>query len=96
MLRLKYYSLTKEEKRKLTINFYNTEFGKNIKLRLDRLLVIGILGILFSIYLYITSINKWNIIYATILLLTSLFFILASHKVRIKKLNDYLVKAKKK
>ena len=96
MLRLKYYSLTKEEKQKLKEKFYNTEFGNNIKLRLNRLIVTGLIGVLFSIYLFVTANNKWNIVYATILLLASIFFIISSHKVRIKKLNDYLVKTKKK
>lgn len=96
MLRLKYYSLTKEEKQTLKEKFYNTEFGNNIKLRLNRLIMTGIIGVLFSIYLFVTANNKWNIVYATILLLTSIFFIISSHKVRIKKLNDYLVKTKKK
>lgn len=96
MLRLKYYSLTKEEKQTLKEKFYNTEFGNNIKLRLNRLIMTGIIGVLFSIYLFVTANNKWNIVYATILLLASIFFIISSHKVRIKKLNDYLVKTKKK
>lgn len=96
MLRLKYYSLTKEEKQKLKEKFYNTEFGNSIKLRLNRLIMTGVIGVLFSIYLFVTANNKWNIVYATILLLASIFFIISSHKVRIKKLNDYLVKTKKK
>ena len=96
MLRLKYYSLTKEEKQTLKEKFYNTEFGNSIKLRLNRLNMTGLIGVLFSIYLFVTANNKWNIVYATILLLASIFFIISSHKVRIKKLNDYLVKTKKK
>ena len=96
MLKLKYYCLTKEEKKDLKIKFFKTEFGKNIQARLNRLCIIGILGILFSIYLYITSVNKWNIVYATLLLLCSIFFIISSYKVKINKLNEYLVKQKKK
>jgi len=96
MLRLKYYSLTKDEKKNLKNEFYNTEFGKEIKTRLDRLFIIGIIGILFSIYLYFTSINIWNIVYSTILVLASLLFIIMSFKVRINKINTYLVKKKKK
>ena len=96
MLRLKYYSLTKEEKENLKQEFYKTEFGKEIKVRLDRLFIIGIIGILFRIYLYITSINIWNIVYSTILLIASILFIIMSFKVRINKINNFLVKKKKK
>lgn len=95
MLRLKYYSLTKKEKGKLKENFYNTEFGKNIKIRLNRLLLIGIIGILFSLYLFIFPSNKWDIVSGIILTIASLIFIIASFKVRINKLNDYLVSKKK-
>lgn len=95
MLRLKYYSLTKEEKQKLKNDFYDTEFGKEVKTRLDRLFIIGIISLIFSIYLYITSENIWNIVYSTILLLAALLFIYNSFKLRIKKLNNYLVKKKK-
>ena len=96
MLKLKYYCLTKEERRNLKINFYITEFGRNIQARLNRLCTIGILGLLFSVYLYITATNKWNIVYATLLALSSIFFIIASYKIRINKLNEYLIKQKKK
>ena len=95
MYRLKYYSLNKDEKKELKNNFYNTEFGKSIKNRLDRLFFIGIIGILFSIYLFINSSNKWDIVTGVILIVASIIFLVGSFKVRIRKLNDYLVKQKK-
>lgn len=95
MLRLKYYSLTKKEKQKLKEDFYNTDFGKSIKNRLNRLLLIGILGILFSIYLFINPSNKWDVVSGIILSIASLVFIIGSFKVRIDKLNNFLVKKKK-
>ena len=94
MLRLKYYSLNKEEKIKLKSDFYNTEFGLNIKKRLNRLLFTGIIGTLFSIYLFINPSNKWDIVSGIILLSASILFIISSFKVRIRKLNNYLVKKK--
>ncbi|MBQ8901986.1 MAG: hypothetical protein IJY87_02840 [Bacilli bacterium] len=95
MYRLKYYSLNKDEKKELKKNFYNTEFGKSIKNRLDRLFLIGIIGILFSVYLFINPSNKWDIVTGVILVVASIIFLVGSFKVRIKKLNDYLVKQKK-
>ena len=96
MYRLKYYSLTKEEKKELKNKFYQTDFGKMIKIRLLRLFTIGVFGILFSTYLFIVAENKWNYVYATILAIASIIFIVGSFKVRIDKLNDYLVKNKRK
>lgn len=95
MYRLKYYSLNKDEKKELKNNFYNTEFGKSIKNRLDRLFLIGIIGILFSVYLFINPSNKWDIVTGVILVIAGVIFLVGSFKVRIKKLNDYLVKQKK-
>jgi len=95
MYKLKYYSLNKEEKIKLKDEFYKTEFGNNIKKRLDRLFLIGIFGIIFSIILFIFYTTKWDIVTGAILLIASFTFIIGSHKVRINKINIYLTKKKK-
>lgn len=95
MLRLKYYSLNKEEKINLKNKFYNTEYGAALKKRLDRLLIIGILGILFSTYLFIFPTNKWDIVSGIILVIASVVFIGGSFKVRIDKINTFLIKKKK-
>lgn len=95
MYKLKYYSLNKEEKLKLKEDFYKTEFGLSIKKRLNRLLITGITGIIFSIYLFIDQNNFWDIFTGIITLIASIIFIVGSFKVRIKKLNDFLVKKKK-
>ncbi len=96
MYRLKIYSLSKEKRKKLKEEFYQTDIGKDLKLRLTRLLIIGILGILFSIYLFISNTSIFDIITGVILIIASLVFIIASFRLRITKLNDYLVKNKKK
>lgn len=96
MYKLKYYSLTKEEKEKLKKEFYKTDFGKNINSRLNRLLTIGIIGFIFSIILFIFHSNIWDIVSGILLLIASLIFIIGSFKVRTKKLNNYLVTEKKK
>lgn len=95
MYKLKYYTLNKEEKIKLKDDFYKTEFGTNIKKRLDRLFLIGIFGIIFSILLFILHTTKWDIVTGIILLIASIIFIIGSHKVRIDKINTYLTKKKK-
>jgi len=95
VLRLKYYSLTKEEKLKLKDEFYQTEFGKNIKYRLNRLLITGIFSFIFSILLFIIHTTIWDITTGIILLIASLIFIIGSHKLRINKLNNFLISKKK-
>ena len=96
MYRLKIYSLSKDERNKLKEEFYKTDIGKDLKLRLTRLLIIGILGILFSIYLFVSNTSIFDIITGIILVIASLVFIIASFRLRITKLNDYLIKNKKK
>ncbi len=96
MYRLKYYSLSKKEQIQLKEDFYQTELGQSLDKRLKRLLVIGILSILFSIYLFISHNNIWDIITGIILLIAAFIFIIASFKIRIQKLNAYLVKKSKK
>lgn len=95
MEKLKYYTLNKEEKIKLKEEFYHTEYGLNLKNRLNRLLTTGILGIVFSIILFIFNTNKWDIIYGIILAIASLIFIYSSYQVRISKINNYLTRKKK-
>lgn len=95
LLKLKYYSLSKEEKFVLKDKFYQTEYGNNIKKRLDRVFIIGILGTIFSIYLFILPNNKWDVVEGIILLIASFIFIFGSHKVRINKINTFLTQKKK-
>ena len=96
MYKLKYYSLTKDEQYDLKEEFSNTEFGQNINKRLTRLIILGIMGLIFSIYLFMSHSNIWEIITASILLIFSLIFLIAPHYIKINKLNDYLIKHKKK
>ncbi len=95
LLKLKYYSLNKNERKELKNKFYNTEYGNNIKKRLDRVFIIGILGIIFSLCLLILPNNKWDIVEGIILIIASFIFIFGSHKVRINKINTFLTKNKK-
>ncbi len=96
MYRLKYYSLKKEEKDKLKDRFYQTDYGKTIKIRLTRVLIIGILCLVFGSFLIVTNEQIWDIISGVSLLIASVIFIIGSFKVRINKLNDYLIKEKRK
>ncbi len=96
MYKLKYYSLTKEERQDLKEKFYQTDFGSSMRARLNRLLIIGIMAFIFSIFMFVTNTNIWEIVMGVMLLIASFIFIIASFKIRVKKLNDYLVKKAKK
>lgn len=94
-MKKEYCALSKEEKIKLKEKFYKTEFGHAIKARLRRLFATGILALICGIYLFIISKNVWNYIYASLVTLAGLFFIIGSHFIRIDKLNKFLLKTKK-
>lgn len=93
MYKLKYYGLTDDERKKLKEEFYKTKVGMEVNNRLIRVLITGIFGLLFSIYLFINY-NIYNLIVGIILCIFSVIFIIGSFKVRIKKLNEYLVSKK--
>lgn len=95
-MKKKYSLLTKEEKLKIKNKFYNTDFGKNIKYRLNHLLMIAIIGIIFGIILIVTKTNMWELILGILLLITSIFFTISSFVIRNKQLNAYLLNQKNK
>ena len=94
-MKLKYYTLTKEEKQKIKKEFYQTTFGKEINLRLNRVFIISILCFAYSIFLFIKYENIWELISAIALVLAGLIFLIGSFKVRIDKINHYLVTKKR-
>lgn len=75
--------------------FYNTEYGKIQKKRFDRLLLYGLLGIIFGFYLLITEESISSIIISIILLICSSFFIVSSIILRKREINNYINKRKK-
>ncbi len=94
----KYQRMPKTEKKALEQKFKKTEYGKNLLYRLNRLLIIGLIGIGFSILEFIVAIfNKKDIfdfIAATLLLIISIIFITSSIKTKNKQLNNYALKQK--
>ena len=92
----KYQRMNKEEKEKLKKEFIKTKQGKDLMFRLKRLLIIGILGVICSIVLYIVAfISKEDIfdyISASLLLIASIIFIIGSIKLKGKHLNNFAIK----
>lgn len=98
-MKLKYYTLNKNEQLSIKNEFYNTKLGKYIKRKLFSSLICGILCMIISIYViidnYLNNKNIWEYVYGISLLCIGITFIIITHKVRIKKINNYLVKNKK-
>ncbi len=93
----KYQRLNKKEKKELLAEYKKTSLGKSSWLRLVRLNITGIVGIIYSlsnlIYDYVK--NNLGLIDYLILIplyLISLFFILMAHRIKVKNLNEYALK----
>ena len=93
----KYQRMTKEEKKQCQKFYYNTEKGQAMRSRLNRLVIIGVVGLLFSIFLLISGYLSHELSWATILLaviltIFSLVYIVSSITLRRKCLNNYAIK----
>ena len=92
--------MNKEQRKNIKDKYFNTEDGKSMYNRLMRLIITGVIGIFFSIYLiysnYTTDGNNiWQYIMAGILIIASIIFILGSIKIRLKVLNKFALKNSK-
>lgn len=97
MLKTKYERMSKEEKKEVVANYKKTEAGKVMMMRLLRLTIIGLLGILYSIYWFVSHLSdlQWTDYLVMIpLSLISIFFIVMAFRLRKKVLNQFVVKKK--
>ena len=96
----KYQRATKEEKQKARNDFFNTDFGRDLKKRLNRLVIYSILLIGFAIYFIIDNIindnTVTNYILAAFFIIFAIIFLIGRHYVIIKNANDYMIKNKNK
>ena len=96
----KYQRMNVLEKKKCREAYYKTAKGKEMKIRCIRLNVLGVIGILFSIFLVVSSYYENSLNWATwclaaLLLLFSLVFLIGAYYVRGKVLNQYAIKHNK-
>lgn len=96
-MKIKYKRLSKEEKKKVIAEYKKTDAGKVMYTRLTRLFIIGILGIIYSIWYFVYDYSNYDLTISDLLIiiplfLASFFFILMAYKLRIKNLNDYAIK----
>lgn len=91
-----YQDLTKEEKQNNKDKFIKTEDGKNVMTRLSRVMIIGVLGIIVSIALFISAYVQhdtiWAYIYAVTIFVCSMFFVVSSPILKNKKLKNFYYK----
>ena len=96
----KYQRATKEEKQKARNDFFNTDFGRDLKKRLNRLVIYSILLIGFAIYFIIDNkINDntvTNYILAAFFIIFAIIFLIGRHYVIVKNANDYMIKNENK
>ena len=96
----KFQRLSNEEKKKAIENYYATVVGEEDKKRFKRIFIYGIICLIYGAYLIIeqiiTKISIANYVLGILLLIAACVFLIGGHKIKVKKVNDYLVKKNKK
>ena len=87
-----YRNLTKNEKKIIKEKFYNTEYGKITKHRLNRLLIYGICGFIVAFFILFTETSLGFLITSYMLLFISAVYLVASFILRRKEFNNFLNK----
>ncbi|MCI8575081.1 MAG: hypothetical protein HFI09_01285 [Bacilli bacterium] len=93
----KYQRLSKEDKMECRSMYYHTLKGKEMHLRLIRLNIIGLCGLLISAYIIINGIISNQIgwsdyLIAIPLFLASIIFVVGAYCIRGKVLNQFALK----
>lgn len=93
----RYQRMTREEKRNCQKQYYETSKGKEMHIRFARLILTGIIGILFSIYIIVNSYIEKNLdwlmwVISGVLLVSSIIFIVGSLQIKKKCLNEFAIK----
>ena len=93
-MKTKYQRMSKEEKKRLLVEYKKTEKGKYVLSKLRNSLICGLLLYAYSIYLVVVAESTWNYIEAIGLFLIGCLFIFMSIRLRIKNLTRFAVKKK--
>ena len=96
MEKSKYQRMNKEEKELLKQKYFNTSKGKEMKIRLKRLLLVSIFCFFYSIYLLIDAYknngNTWAYTFSILIFICALFFFIAHYRISKKVLTKYATK----
>ena len=100
MLKNKYQRMNRQEKKELYKDYIKTKDGKSYFNRLHRILYMGLILFLYTIYLVIdTILNNNSLLYSIfigLVLLASLIFICSYYRLKITTLNNYALNKNKK
>lgn len=96
----KYQRLSNIDKKECCTMYYSTQKGKEMHLRLIRLNILGLIGILISIYLIVQgnishSIKWYDYLVSVPLFFASIVFLVGSFVIRKKVLNQFALKIPK-
>lgn len=95
----KYQRLNKEEKKKISDEYFSTKIGKYVKRKLTSAFICGIFCIIISIFLFIYSYKDGlkfiDYFYNISTFVFGIIFIIAPFIIKNKKLNEYVIKHKK-
>lgn len=96
----KYQRASKSTKKEVAKEFFNTDYGHNIKVRLNRLLVYGVALFGFSIFFLIDGImdnnNISKIVLGIIFGLFAILFLGGRYYAKVKQCNAYMINNPKK
>ncbi len=99
-MKVKYLRLSKDEQKKVQEKFYSTEEGRLVKkyTRISLIMGLSLIGfaVYFSLDAYFNHLSKLYYLYSAILVVIAFIFIFAVRNLRVTKLNNTIIKKKKK
>ena len=100
MKKYKYQRLSKKEKNEAKLAFFQAKQDLLLKKRFNRILICGIILILYGIYLmmeaYIEKDSTAQLVYGIILIIFGIAFLITRSYVQMRKVNDFITIKKKK
>ena len=97
-MKIKYLRLNKKERKEARKDFFMTNTGKYVRSKIRSSILCAIMCIIFSAYLIIDAfINDMNIlqkIYSFAIMFIGIALLIASYRIYIKKINEFVVKKK--
>lgn len=97
-MKVKYLRLDKKNKKNARKKYYDTKEGIKLKKQFKNISICSYLCILAGILIIVDGIFNtkaiWDYIYGSIVIIFGLIFLLIIRRIKIKKINDYVIKNK--
>lgn len=98
-MKVKYLRLSKEERKKIKKEFYETNLGMYVKKKLTSALICSIFCLIMALYLiidaFVRDLSLMEKVYGFFILIVGIILIITYRKISVKKINEYLTKKKK-